>query len=260
MIKTDPKTGRFIKQFSDKELICEQCGKKFIREHHRLNRQKNNFCSLKCAYEYRKGKNSSLWTGGEIETKCDFCNKIIKIKQYQLKQKNHFCSYKCYGKFKQIKLKGTPSFFKGHIHKEESKIKIGNKLRGKKHTEETKQKISIGHIGKNKGRKCHFFGKPSEHGKWINYNNKWFRSSWESKFAKFLDSIGIKWLYEPESFNLDEMTYTPDFYLPEQGIYIEIKGYWRPLFLEKYKLFKNKYIDKVLILYEKKDLQKLGVL
>lgn len=50
----------------------------------------------------------------------------------------------------------------------------------------------------------------------------------EAEFAAFLDFYRIRWLYEPKSFPLrwrdsriSEM-FTPDFYLPEQDLYVEL--------------------------------------
>ncbi|GAC1687480.1 MAG: hypothetical protein PVS2B1_08330 [Candidatus Dormibacteraceae bacterium] len=50
----------------------------------------------------------------------------------------------------------------------------------------------------------------------------------EQEFARFLDYYRIRWVYEPVSFpigwegtNVSEM-FTPDFYLPEQDLYIEL--------------------------------------
>jgi hypothetical protein len=65
------------------------------------------------------------------------------------------------------------------------------------------------------------------------YNNNYFRSRLEAKWAVFFDLAGIKYIYEPEGF-YDEKTgrsYLPDFFLPEVrlrsgneiGLYIEIK-------------------------------------
>lgn len=51
----------------------------------------------------------------------------------------------------------------------------------------------------------------------------------EEAFARILDFYGIKWAYEPRTFPLewDETgrvleAFTPDFYLPEQDLYIEL--------------------------------------
>lgn len=62
------------------------------------------------------------------------------------------------------------------------------------------------------------------------YDNYFFRSKLEAKWAVFFDLLKIKWGYEPESFTCDDGSqYTPDFYLPDvylrkiKGVYIEIK-------------------------------------
>ncbi|MHA1342887.1 MAG: hypothetical protein ACTSQG_02800 [Promethearchaeota archaeon] len=79
------------------------------------------------------------------------------------------------------------------------------------------------------------------HGKWGKYKGIFMRSSWEIKFAQFLDLSGIKYLYEFKTFNLGNTTYTPDFYIPKWDCYIEIKGYWRDDAKYKFKKFRKKY-------------------
>lgn len=57
------------------------------------------------------------------------------------------------------------------------------------------------------------------------YKNIKMRSVLETKIAFFLDTLKINWKYEPYTITLKSgTTYTPDFYLPEQEIYIEVKG------------------------------------
>ena len=56
------------------------------------------------------------------------------------------------------------------------------------------------------------------------YKGYRFRSRLEARWAVFFDAIGIEWEYEPEGFDLgDAGWYLPDFYLPVQGAWIEIK-------------------------------------
>jgi hypothetical protein len=56
-----------------------------------------------------------------------------------------------------------------------------------------------------------------------------FANRIELECAKLLDFYGVPWEYEPHSFVLarDEngrttSAFTPDFYLPEQGLYVEV--------------------------------------
>ena len=103
------------------------------------------------------------------------------------------------------------------------------------------------------------FGKPSPHGKRIKYKGICMRSSWEIAYAKYLDSRGIKWEYESKRFYFKDCSYCPDFYLPEQDKYIEIKGYWRDNTKKRYNLFKaNNPKEKIEVLM-KPDLKKLGI-
>lgn len=51
-----------------------------------------------------------------------------------------------------------------------------------------------------------------------------FRSRLEARWAVFFDHMRVPWLYEPEGFAFDDYRYLPDFYLPECGTWIEVKG------------------------------------
>jgi hypoxanthine phosphoribosyltransferase len=51
----------------------------------------------------------------------------------------------------------------------------------------------------------------------------------EAEFARILDFYGIPWAYEPRSFVLETgedgrvgEAFTPDFYLPDQDLYVEL--------------------------------------
>lgn len=51
----------------------------------------------------------------------------------------------------------------------------------------------------------------------------------EEMFARILDFYGLQWQYEPRTFALEwdekgrvTLAFTPDFYLPEQDLYIEL--------------------------------------
>lgn len=52
-----------------------------------------------------------------------------------------------------------------------------------------------------------------------------FRSRTEARWAVFFDALGIKWEYEPEGFEMSDGTrYLPDFWLPDWGMWVEVKG------------------------------------
>lgn len=50
-----------------------------------------------------------------------------------------------------------------------------------------------------------------------------FRSRLEARWAVFFDIAGIPFEYEPEGFAFDGVAYLPDFWLPKQQAWIEIK-------------------------------------
>ncbi len=56
------------------------------------------------------------------------------------------------------------------------------------------------------------------------YNGYRFRSRLEARWAVFFDTLGIKYEYEKEGFELEGKRYLPDFWLPDLNIWIEIKG------------------------------------
>lgn len=55
------------------------------------------------------------------------------------------------------------------------------------------------------------------------YKGKLFRSNLESRWAEFFDEESIDWCYEKYTFDLEGAFYTPDFYLPTQKVFVEVK-------------------------------------
>ncbi|MFM8321834.1 MAG: hypothetical protein ACKOC5_13055 [Chloroflexota bacterium] len=91
----------------------------------------------------------------------------------------------------------------------------------------------------------------------------------EKAFAKILDFYGVDWQYEPKTFPLEwdaqgnvTEAFTPDFYLPQQGLYIELTTL-RPK-LANYKnrrlrRMKELYPDVNVRLYKRRELHRLMV-
>lgn len=55
------------------------------------------------------------------------------------------------------------------------------------------------------------------------YNDLYFRSRLEARWAVYFYSLGVKYLYEHEGFNFGGYNYLPDFYFPDYGFYGEVK-------------------------------------
>lgn len=72
-----------------------------------------------------------------------------------------------------------------------------------------------------------------------------FRSRLELKFARSLDVLNIRWQYEPRRFSValdgQVCSYTPDFYLPAQQLYVEVKGQLTAAEIAKYAAFRSQY-------------------
>lgn len=60
------------------------------------------------------------------------------------------------------------------------------------------------------------------------YNGYRFRSRLEARWAVFFDALGVEYDYEPEGFDLGDLGfYLPDFYLPENKWFVEVKGNYK---------------------------------
>jgi hypothetical protein len=59
---------------------------------------------------------------------------------------------------------------------------------------------------------------------------QYFRSAWEANYARYLTFTGTRWEYEKQTFWFEKIrrgvrSYTPDFYLPAQKVFHEVKGW-----------------------------------
>ena len=116
-----------------------------------------------------------------------------------------------------------------------------NPIYGVGHTEKARKKMSEAFA---KGRKIGFnthWGR-GDHYDTPNQGRKWMRSGWEIKVADYLTSKGINWYYEYKWLKVDYgVNYLPDFYLPDENRYIEVKGRKKKRDIEKFKLAQQKY-------------------
>lgn len=98
-------------------------------------------------------------------------------------------------------------------------------------------------------------------------NRPHFAHPIEEEFAHILDFYNIRWVYEPRTFALEwdekgnvTLAFTPDFYLPDQDLYIELTTL-RPS-LATQKNYKQRrmaelYPEINLVLLKRKDLRNL---
>lgn len=83
-------------------------------------------------------------------------------------------------------------------------------------------------------------------GKRRDLNNTYFRSAWEANIARYYNYLGIEWQFEPKTFvfkniKRGSVSYTPDFYLPKEDKWIEVKGWMDSKSKTKLRRFKEQY-------------------
>jgi len=95
-----------------------------------------------------------------------------------------------------------------------------------------------------------------------------FANPAELEYAKVLDWHGIPWQYEPTTFVLARdaegrvtEAFTPDFYLPEQGLYLEVTVMKQSLVTRKnrkLRKLRERYPNVKIKLFYKRDLERLA--
>ena len=95
-----------------------------------------------------------------------------------------------------------------------------------------------------------------------------FASPAELECAKVLDYYGIAWEYEPRTFVLEKdgagrvlEAFTPDFYLPEQDLYVEITAMKQSLVTRKnrkMRKLRERYPGVKIKLFYRRDLERLA--
>jgi hypoxanthine phosphoribosyltransferase len=95
-----------------------------------------------------------------------------------------------------------------------------------------------------------------------------FASQAELECAKVLDYYRVPWEYEPRTFVLEESAegrvleaFTPDFYLPDQDLYVELTVMKQSLVTRKNRKLRKlraRYPDVKVKLFYKRDLERLA--
>jgi hypothetical protein len=166
-----------------------------------------------------------------------------------------------------------PRYGKHHTPETRAKLSITHKGKqmgeqnpfyGKKHSPETIKKFSEMRKGKQTGKNHPRYGKPAPHGRisWFvlpDGQRMMFRSSYEIRVAIALSDMHVSFQYEPKAFSLDDMgtLYWPDFYLPEYGVWWEVKGWMRPDAKRKLERFFQLYPNENLVIIRELDIIKL---
>ena len=95
-----------------------------------------------------------------------------------------------------------------------------------------------------------------------------FANDAERECARLLDFYGVGWEYEPRTFALEEAedgrvteAFTPDFYLPEQDLYVEVTVMKQALVTRKnrkLRKLRERYPDIRIKLFYRRDIERLA--
>jgi len=95
-----------------------------------------------------------------------------------------------------------------------------------------------------------------------------FANDAERECARLLDFYGVPWEYEPRTFALEEaedgrvtVAFTPDFYLPEQDLYVEVTVMKQSLVTRKnrkLRKLRERYPEVRVKLFYKRDIERLA--
>lgn len=197
---------------------------------------------LKCKYCGRVCKNRNSLAQHEIRCK----ENPLKISLDYLKQRDQ----------SQIKRNPSNHFIKAKklglpipVVSEETRLKISKVWKGRKHTEESRRKISEG-MQKIVREKPDSYSSSNVNGrvKKVIYKDIILDSQWEVDFAIWLDQNGIIWERPNKGFEYvyedKKHIYYPDFYLPQLDVYVEVKGFEREKDKYKWKALNNLIVIK----------------
>lgn len=259
-------------------LTCEICGSLFIKE---FKKRHHKTCSRKCSYDLRQKNRKKIWHQTEkfcdtcneifIDTSkkqtvktCKACvSKKMVISRFENGNGKYHSDEWMADNLKRFGLsvrnKANSDDHKKLLSETMKKNWENGKLyQGDEHwtkTKEGKQRISQWKKGVplsdsakaniRKAQQKRLREKPETYfsrgkGGYRDDLGHYVRSSWEANYARIILAEGKEYQYEPETFLFkDGSSYTPDFKVDDY--YVEIKGYWDPVSIEKCQKFENEF-------------------
>lgn len=78
------------------EKQCEHCSKTFYPKPFQVAKGQGLYCSARCAYAARAGKNSPFWNGGKETRQCEQCGVTVERTPAFFRGRKHiYCSISC---------------------------------------------------------------------------------------------------------------------------------------------------------------------
>lgn len=114
----------------------------------------------------------------------------------------------------------TNDFGPGKIPSSEGRLRLSAAMKQRMQDPLVREKMSILATARVLNKQNRF---GTGWGKVGYYAGVWMRSSWERRLASDLDKLGIPWEYEAHTFQVRGRRYTPDFFLPNQKLYLEVR-------------------------------------
>lgn len=245
---------------STKTTICKHCNEEFVIsfDHTQggFSSCNKKYCSAECKNAKRREKSIS-----SILLKCLFCEKDYTLPPSLAKQ-SKYCSRVCQNRFLArqnakervtIACHACQSSFEVIVNSKRKycttkcassdnrleRVTIACKICGRDFEKYSTSVIRFC------GRKCQYAAQSSGEIKIYSRGRSgvrsdlgiYFRSSLEADYVRYCNHVGIEVQYEPKTFSVkigeSEVSYTPDFFHPTTGEYVELKAGRRDHAFEK---------------------------
>ena len=187
---------------------------------------------------------------------CQYCNKECKSTN-SLRNHQRLCHHNPDRQISSLVAYNTTNepWNKGKIGVQKAWNKgLPGTFLGKKHSAKSKEKISEKLSINNKGGRA----------KWYEVAGQNVQGTWERDIALKFEQLNIQWIklktnkhtmkYE---MNGKIRSYTPDFYLPDYDMLVEVKGFWWGNDKEKMKIVFNTHTDKNIVVVEKEEYEEI---
>lgn len=210
--------------------ICDNpiCNAAFVTTEYQMSRSDGSYCCDKCSRQVKKIRKPTC-----KQLKIDY---EAGMSTNDIAEKYNISKGTVYGLFKKFKIKtrtlgeSLEEFFK--TEKGFSAIKRRLKTMQSKYGTTC---LGGGQAGRGKLKS----GYKEDIGVAV-------RSGWEGNVLRWMTFLKKRWDYEPRVFYFEQIkrgtvAYTPDIYLPDEDIWVEVKGYLRPQDKTKLRRFKKYY-------------------